>query len=173
MSNCRNNPVFLYRFYNKIMSIKKQSAGIVVYRLKKELEIFLVHPGGPFFAKKDSGAWSIPKGEFTDNEIPFEVAKREFFEETGKKISGRFLELSPVKQKGGKTVFAWAVEGDIDAAELISNTFTIEWPPKSGKMKAFPEVDKGEWFAFPIAKEKINQSQALLLDELAALLHDQ
>ncbi len=153
------------------MSPKKQSAGILLYRLQnKYLEIFLVHPGGPFFVKKDAHAWSIPKGEFNDEEDPLEVAKREFEEETGQKIKGEFSELKPVKQKGGKTVFAWAVEGTVDETKIVSNTFTIEWPPKSGKMKAFPEVDKGEWFTISIAKEKINESQAALIDELITKL---
>jgi predicted NUDIX family NTP pyrophosphohydrolase len=149
------------------MAVKKQSAGILLYRLhKSQLEIFLVHPGGPFFTKKDLGVWSIPKGEFSDEEIPLEVAKREFFEETGQTIEGNFLELTPIKQKGGKTVYAWAVEGEVDVTKINSNTFTIEWPPRSGKIKEFPEVDKGEWFSVKEAKEKINESQAKLIDEL-------
>ena len=155
-----------------MMATKKQSAGILLYRLEnKTLEIFLVHPGGPFFAKKDAHVWSIPKGEFNEEEEPLDVAKREFEEETGQKIKGDFLALKPIKQKGGKTVFAWAVEGNIDISKIVSNTFTIEWPPKSGKMKAFPEIDKGEWFTLSIAKEKINESQAALLDELLSKLN--
>jgi predicted NUDIX family NTP pyrophosphohydrolase len=153
------------------MSSKKQSAGILLYRMSKDHpEFFLVHPGGPFFAKKDAGSWSIPKGEFDESEDPLRVAKREFEEETGQKIEGNFLALSPVKQKGGKIVFAWAVEGDVDAAAITSNTFTIEWPPRSGKMREFPEVDKGEWFSFSTAKEKINPAQGALLDELMGKL---
>lgn len=149
------------------MPTKKQSAGILLYRIRKKApEFFLVHPGGPFFAKKDAAAWSIPKGEFDENEDPLEVAKREFKEETGQDIDGRFLALAPVKQKGGKTVFAWAVEGDVNAEAITSNTFTIEWPPRSGKMREFPEVDKGEWFSFSVAKEKINPAQLALLEEL-------
>jgi predicted NUDIX family NTP pyrophosphohydrolase len=149
------------------MAVKKQSAGILLYRLHKtQLEIFLVHPGGPFFAKKDLGVWSIPKGEFSDEEIPLDVAKREFNEETGQTIEGNFMELAPIKQKGGKTVYAWAIEGEVDVSKINSNIFTIEWPPRSGKMKAFPEVDKGEWFSVKEAKEKINESQAKLIDEL-------
>ena len=149
------------------MGVKKQSAGIVLYRWnKKQVEIFLVHPGGPFFAKKDLGAWSIPKGEFNDGEDPLETAKREFSEETGQKILGKFLPLAPVKQKGGKTVYAWAVEGDANADEIHSNTFSIEWPPRSGIQREFPEVDKAGWFSISTAKEKINQSQATLIDEL-------
>lgn len=149
------------------MAVKKQSAGIVLYRLnKKQVEVFLVHPGGPFFAKKDLGAWSIPKGEFNDEEDALEVAKREFSEETGQNITGEFQPLSPIEQKGGKTVYAWAVEGDADADEIHSNTFSIEWPPKSGKQREFPEVDKAGWFSISTAKEKINQSQAALINEL-------
>jgi predicted NUDIX family NTP pyrophosphohydrolase len=150
---------------------KKQSAGILLYRMKKKRpEFFLVHPGGPFFVKKDAGNWSVPKGEFDETEDPLEVAKKEFEEETGQKIEGDFFALSPVKQKGGKTVFAWAVEGEADETKIISNTFTIEWPPRSGKMKEFPEVDKGEWFDTATAKEKINPSQAALIDELVKKL---
>ncbi|CAN5911144.1 NUDIX domain-containing protein [soil metagenome] len=153
------------------MATKKQSAGIVLFRMhKKQLEFFLVHPGGPFFAKKDVGAWSIPKGEFTEEENPLAAAKREFFEETGQKAEGNFLPLTPIKQKGGKIVSAWAVEGNIDAETIQSNTFLIEWPPGSGKQKEFPEVDKAGWFSFSDAKEKINQSQAALLDELIILI---
>jgi predicted NUDIX family NTP pyrophosphohydrolase len=154
------------------MATKKQSAGILLYQLENNyLEVFLVHPGGPFFAKKDAHAWSIPKGEFNDDEDPLDVAKREFEEETGQEIKGDFLKLAPIKQKGGKTVFAWAVKGTLDTSKIVSNTFTIEWPPKSGKMKTFPEIDKGEWFALSTAKEKINESQAALLDELVARLN--
>lgn len=146
---------------------KKQSAGILLYRMRKKTpEFFLVHPGGPFFAKKDAGSWSIPKGEFDNNEDPLEVAQREFQEETGQTIEGEFLALAPVKQKGGKTVFAWAVEGDVNADAITSNTFTIEWPPRSGKMREFPEVDRGEWFGLSAAKGKINPAQLALLDEL-------
>ncbi|MEO5643422.1 MAG: NUDIX domain-containing protein [Bacteroidia bacterium] len=153
------------------MATKKQSAGIVLFRMdKKQVEIFLVHPGGPFFAKKDAGAWSIPKGEFTEEENPLAAAKREFFEETGQKAEGNFLPLTPIKQKGGKIVSAWAVEGDIDAETIQSNTFSIQWPPGSGRQKEFPEVDKAGWFSFSDAKEKINQSQAALLDELIILI---
>ena len=149
------------------MSSSKQSAGILLYRFNNGTpEFFLVHPGGPFFAKKDAGAWSVPKGEFDETEIPLEAAKREFLEETGKEIRGEFIALTPVKQKGGKTVFAFAAEGDIDPSEIVSNTFEIEWPPKSGKKKAFPEVDKAGWFSADEAKVKINPAQSPLIDEL-------
>lgn len=144
-----------------------QSAGILLYKFKnKQLQVLLVHPGGPFWQKKDLGAWSIPKGEFSDGEDPLEAARREFEEETGVKISGNFIELSPIKQKSGKTVFAWAVEGDIDASSIKSNFFSMEWPPKSGRAQQFPEVDKGEWFDVDQAKKKINPAQIVLIDQL-------
>ena len=145
----------------------KKSAGILLCRLKnKFLEVFLVHPGGPFWAKKDLGAWSIPKGEFTKDENPLDVAKREFQEELGIDCIGDFIPLTPIKQKGGKIVYAWALEGDIVPEQIKSNTFEIEWPPKSGKKQEFPEVDKGEWFNVSAAKQKIITSQSALIDEL-------
>src|SRR5262245_11944541 len=119
----------------------KLSAGILVYRRGTDaIEVFLVHPGGPFWAKKDVGAWSIPKGEIAAGEDPLEAAKREFREETGLSIDGSFVALEPVKQRGGKTVHAWAVQGDVDPAQLRSNTFSMEWPPRSGQQREFPEV---------------------------------
>jgi len=151
----------------------KKSAGILLYRIRnKPLEIFLVHPGGPFWAKKDDGAWSIPKGEFDDNEDALSAAKREFEEETGIKISGEFIELDPIKQKSGKIVFAWAVEGDIDPSKIKSNEFEIEWPPKSGKMKSFPEIDKASWFDLKNAVVKINSGQLSLIKELEDKLRE-
>ena len=118
---------------------KKQSAGLLLYRRNKNsLEVFLVHPGGPFWKNKDEGCWSIPKGEFDESEQPLMAAIREFNEETGKMVSGRFLKLNPVKQKSGKKVFAWAIEKDIIPAEIISNKFEMEWPPRSGKLQSFP-----------------------------------
>jgi predicted NUDIX family NTP pyrophosphohydrolase len=147
-----------------------KSAGILLYKKTKAgLLFFLVHPGGPFWAKKDLGAWSIPKGEYNEGDDPLQAAQREFEEETGQSISGKFIELTLLKQKGGKIVQAWAVEGDIDAANIRSNTFEMEWPPRSGKMKTFPEVDKGEWFDAGTAKQKINEKQAGLIDELMLL----
>ena len=144
----------------------KQSAGLVVFRKQKnELQFFLVHPGGPFFARKDAGAWSIPKGEFDDSEEALAAAKREFKEETGIAMEGKFISLTPVKLKSGKQVHAWAVEGDLDETTIASNTFEIEWPPKSGKQKTFPEIDKAGWFNLKEAKEKINPAQVALLDE--------
>lgn len=146
----------------------KHSAGILLYRFNNQvLEVFLVHPGGPFFTKKDNGAWSIPKGEFLEEENPLDAAKREFKEETGVEISGsNFIELVPIEQRNNKTVYAWGLQGDIDTSIIKSNTFELEWPPDSGKKKSFPEIDKGEWFNMAIAKGKINERQLPLLDEL-------
>jgi predicted NUDIX family NTP pyrophosphohydrolase len=149
----------------------KKSAGILLYRFHNNLpEILLVHPGGPFWAKKDAGAWSIPKGEFEENENPLDAAKREVEEETGIKVSGKLIELTPVKQKSGKIIYAWAVQGDFDDAEIKSNTFEIEWPPKSGKKQSFPEVDKAGWFTMEEAKQKIVPGQAPLIEELRTKL---
>jgi predicted NUDIX family NTP pyrophosphohydrolase len=150
--------------------MQKQSAGILMYRLRNaELQVFLVHPGGPFWAKKDAGAWSIPKGEF-ESEDPLEAAKREFQEETGFQPEGVLVPLKPVKQPSGKIVFAWALEGDYDPIRPTSNTFTMEWPPRSGRQKEFPEVDRAEWFSMPAAREKILKGQLPLLDELERLV---
>lgn len=144
----------------------KQSAGLLVYRTKNGfLEIFLVHPGGPFWSKKDIGAWTIPKGEFS-GEPPLEAAKRELKEETGFTVSGPFIELTPIKQKGGKWVHAWAVEADVDPEKLKSNTFTMTFA--SGATREFPEVDRADWFTVEEAKEKILEAQARLITELAA-----
>mgnify|MGYP000229838959 CR=1 FL=1 len=152
------------------MAATNQSAGILLYRKHQgELQVFLVHPGGPFWVKKDLDAWSIPKGEYDDNEEPLEAAKREFGEETGFDIfrnDTAFIELSPVVQKGGKRVKAWACEGNVDPAQLKSNAFTMEWPPKSGKQGEFPEMDKGEWMNLETAKQKIKAAQIPLLEEL-------
>jgi predicted NUDIX family NTP pyrophosphohydrolase len=148
------------------MVVIKQSAGLLVYREGDAgVEIFLVHPGGPFFAKKDDGAWSIPKGEF-DDEDSLTAARREFEEETGQKIVGDFFALTPIKQKGGKIVHAWAVEADIDADVIKSNTFEMEWPPRSGKTATFPEIDRAAWFDPATAQQKINPAQADLITEL-------
>ena len=146
---------------------KNQSAGLLLYRKYKNiLEVFLVHPGGPLWKNKDETAWSIPKGEFNEYEEPLEAAIREFLEETGISVSGEFIELKPVIQKGGKKVFAWALEKNIDAATIHSNHFEMEWPPRSGKYQSFPEVDKGAWFTIDEAKKKINVMQAALIEEL-------
>ena len=148
----------------------RQSAGLVLHRTRERtLEIFLVHPGGPFFRNKDAGAWSIPKGEFADGEDALAVARREFEEETGRRIDGRFVALAPVRQRGGKIVHAFAVEGDLALEGLASNAFTIEWPPRSGKMQSFPEVDRYGWFALGEARIKINDAQRSLVEQVAAL----
>ncbi|HEX7158522.1 MAG TPA: NUDIX domain-containing protein [Edaphobacter sp.] len=145
----------------------KQSAGLLMYRRRSgELEVFLVHPGGPFWAKKDLGAWSIPKGEYEDGEEPQDAARREFEEETGFQANGSFLELGAVKQPGGKVVRTWAVEGDCDPAALKSNVFEMEWPPRSGRKAEFPEVDRAGWFSIAEARERILKGQAPLLDAL-------
>ena len=144
-----------------------KSAGILLYRFReKQIEVFLVHPGGPFWAKKDLGAWSVPKGEFEPHENPLEAAKREFKEETGFEVSGNFIELTSVKQKSGKLIYVWASEGDFNPEEINSNLFEMEWPPKSGKRQAFPEVDKAMWFNVEEAKQKINAGQVPLILEL-------
>lgn len=146
----------------------KQSAGLLVYRKKKdEIEVLLVHPGGPFWQKKDKGAWSIPKGEYNDAENPLEVAKREFFEETGNEMGGDdFVELEPVKLSSGKRIKAWMVERDFENCFIQSNKFTLEWPPKSGTFKEFDEVDKAEWFSLQDARGKINAGQIEFLKQL-------
>jgi predicted NUDIX family NTP pyrophosphohydrolase len=150
---------------------KKESAGILMYRLRNStLEVFLVHPGGPYWAKKDPGAWSIPKGEFLQQEDRFGAAKREFQEETGFVPEGNFVALTPIKQPGGKFVYAWAVKGDCDATAIVSNTFSMEWPPRSGKYQEFPEVDRAEWFTIDVAKEKISKGQVALLKELSRMV---
>lgn len=144
----------------------KQSAGILLYRVRQETEVFLVHPGGPFFIKKDQGSWTIPKGEYAAGEEALAAAIREFKEETGYEITGEFISLQPVKQKGGKVIHAWATKGDIDAEQVVSNTFEISWPPGSGKVAVFPEIDRAGWFSLSEAREKINVRQVALLDEL-------
>jgi predicted NUDIX family NTP pyrophosphohydrolase len=151
----------------------KNSAGLLLYRNSaKSFEVFLVHPGGPFWSRRDEGSWSIPKGEFTEGENPLEAAKREFREETGLGVDGQFEELHPVSQPGGKTVYAWAVEGDLDVSAIRSNNFSIEWPPKSGKIENFPEVDRGAWFNFDLARRKMLKGQIALLDQLQQKLGD-
>jgi len=149
----------------------KKSAGILLFRRVNEVvEFFLTHPGGPFFTKKDLGVWSIPKGELDDNEEPLNAAIREFEEEVGTKIEGEFIELSPIVQKGGKQVLCWAVEGNIDPTTVKSNTFEMEWPPRSGKKQHFVEVDRGDWFDYETAVKKIRDRQIALLDELVLIL---
>jgi predicted NUDIX family NTP pyrophosphohydrolase len=180
--------------------VPKRSAGILLFRLNAaSLEVFLVHPGGPFWRNKDAGTWSIPKGEYADNENPLEAAKREFQEETGivphipisssagaplpvfeggspvpllghPAFQGEFLSLGEVKQTGGKLVTAWALEGDCDPSAIRSNTVSLEWPPKSGRQQQFPEVDRAAWFSLPEARQQILKSQLPLLDRLMATL---
>ena len=133
-------------------------------------EVFLVHPGGPFWARKDAGAWSIPKGEFEGGDDPLEAARREFLEETGSAIDGTFAALAPLKQRSGKIVHAWAVRGDIDASCIKSNSFSMEWPPHSGNQQEFPEVDRGAWFTITAAREKLLAGQRGFLDELEVLI---
>lgn len=130
------------------------------------LEVLLIHPGGPFWVKKDVGCWSIPKGECLENEAPFDAARREFQEETGLIPQGEFWELAEIKQTGGKRVKAWAFEGDCDPTQIHSNTFLLEFPPRSGKFQSFPEVDRAAWFSIPTAKQHIVKGQIALLEEL-------
>jgi len=152
---------------------QKESAGILLYRKTPQgrLEVLLVHPGGPFWAGRDAGAWSIPKGEPAAGEEPLKAALREFSEETGARPpEGPYLPLAPIRLKSGKVVQAWAAQGDFDPAALRSNTFRLEWPPRSGRFQDFPEVGRAAWFALPRAKEKANPAYGPMLDELAALM---
>ena len=145
----------------------KQAAGIIVYRVRnKKPEIFLCHPGGPFYKNKDLGVWQFPKGEFENDEPPLTAAKREFKEETGQKISGEFIPLAPIKYKNGKIIYAWGVKGDVDAGSITSNTFSLEWPPKSGKYIDVPEMDRAGWFAMEEAQKKILPALVPFLEEL-------
>lgn len=145
----------------------KRSAGLLMYRRSmSELEVLLVHPGGPYFAKRDVGSWGIPKGEYSDEEEPLAAARREFTEETGFVPTGEFVELGSVRQRSGKVVMAWGVEGDCDPAKLVSNTCTIEWPPRSGKSLEIPEIDQGRWFRLSDARVWIRNEQEPLLDAL-------
>lgn len=150
---------------------KKQSAGLLLYRQHPEgIGVLLVHPGGPFWKTKDDGAWSIPKGEFEDSEVPLDAAKREFREETGLMVEGEFRPLGFAKQTSGKIVHAWAVEADCDAATVRSNRFAMEWPPKSGRMQEFPEIDRAQWFSVDAARTKIHAGQAPFIARLLELL---
>jgi len=149
----------------------KQSAGILMYRLRGDsFEVLIVHPGGPAWQKRDAGAWSIPKGEFSAGEDVLKTALREFYEELGTRLSGEFVRLKPIRQKGGKLVHAFAIEGDLDVSEITSNTFQTEWPPRSGRMQEFPEVDLALWCDPATAREKLNLAQAGLIDQLAQWL---
>jgi predicted NUDIX family NTP pyrophosphohydrolase len=148
--------------------VARLSAGIVLHRSGAAgVEVLLVHPGGPFWAKKDAGAWSIPKGEYEDGEDPLACALREFEEETGTRLaSDDVVELGSVRQKGGKQVTAWALAGDLDPSTVRSNTFTMEWPPRSGRQAEFPEIDRAQWFGVEAAREKLVPAQVELLDRL-------
>jgi len=151
----------------------RTSAGLLCYRvLDGELQVLLAHPGGPLWAKKDDGAWTIPKGEPGPGEDPLDAARREFEEEIGKTIAPRsaFVPLAPVRQPGGKIVQAFAVSTDVDPGGLCSNTFTLEWPLRSGRQQTFPEIDRAAWFSLPVARRKILQGQTPLLDELEAFV---
>jgi predicted NUDIX family NTP pyrophosphohydrolase len=149
----------------------KRSAGLLMYRRRDDrVEVLLAHPGGPFWAKKDFGAWSIPKGEFDSDEDSLLAAKREFAEETGIVPEGDFVALGEIKQAGGKVVTAWAVEGDCDVSRLKSNAFSMEWPPRSGRMAEFPEVDRWGWFSLDDARERILVGQRAFLERLVELV---
>ena len=151
----------------------KQSAGLLVYRVRgTALEVFLVHPGGPFWAGKDAGAWSIPKGEFAPEEDPLDAARREFTEETGVVANGPFAALGTIRQSGGKTIHAFLAAADFDAATIVSNTFQLEWPPRSGRLAEFPEVDRAGWFPLEAAAQKINAAQAELLTRMRGVLNE-
>jgi predicted NUDIX family NTP pyrophosphohydrolase len=151
----------------------RQSAGLLLFRVRDSgVEVMLVHPGGPFWARRDEGAWTIPKGEFDANESPLAAARREFREETGTDVDvdGPFHALQPVRQAGGKHVHAFAVEADFDAATLASNTFELEWPPRSGRLQRFPEVDRAAWFTLAHAAAKLHPAQRPWLDEIATVV---
>ncbi|HEX8929189.1 MAG TPA: NUDIX domain-containing protein [Actinomycetota bacterium] len=149
----------------------RRSAGILLYRRNGALEVLLVHPGGPFWARKDLGAWSIPKGEYEEGDDPLAAALRELEEETGHRLKATdLLELGWIRQRGGKLLTAWAAQGDLDASAITSNTFTMEWPPRSGRRREFPEVDRAGWFDLPAAREKLLAAQTELLDRLVSAL---
>ncbi|NUR61816.1 MAG: NUDIX domain-containing protein [Catenulispora sp.] len=150
----------------------RRSAGVLLYRIEEgELRVLLVHPGGPLFTKRDLGWWSIPKGEYLEDEDPIMAAVRELREETGAEVNlDELIELGSVRQKSGKVVTGWAVEADFDVSVLVSNMFELEWPPRSGVMREFPEVDRAEWFPAEMARKKINSAQAEFIDRLEALL---
>ena len=149
----------------------KQSAGLLMYRKRGEsVQVLLVHPGGPFWVKKDLGSWSMPKGEFSEDEDALKAARREFEEETGFLPTGQFVRIGAIRQPSGKLIHAWAFEGDLDAKKVKSNTFSVEWPPQSGKQQEFPEVDRAEWFTIETAREKIIKGQVEFLDELLRVL---
>jgi len=151
--------------------VKRASSGLLLYRLMDgTLEVMLVHPGGPYWARKDDGAWSLPKGEIEAGEEPLAAARREFAEETGASVDGEFLPLTPVRLRSGKVVHAWALRADFDPATLHSNLFSMEWPPRSGEQREFPEADRAAWFDIATARLKIHPGQAPLLEDLLARL---
>ena len=153
--------------------MSKNSAGILLYRFKDgELQVMLVHPGGPFWAQKDDGAWSIPKGLCDENEAPLDAARREFREETGFDVDGGFVELGSLRQPSRKIVHVWALEHDLDVSKIESNTFTLEWPKSSGRFREFPEVDRAQWFDLEQAGTKILKGQRAFLDRLVRLVGD-
>jgi predicted NUDIX family NTP pyrophosphohydrolase len=150
--------------------VRKLSAGILMFRKEgSTLQLFLVHPGGPFWRNKDAGAWSIPKGEYEEGEDPHEAAKREFREETGIEADGKFLPLGEIKQPSGKLITAWALEGDCSPSAVRSNLFSMEWPPKSGRQQEFPEIDRADWFSVSEAKKRIVKGQIGFIDRIVAL----
>lgn len=156
-----------------LASMPKASAGLLMYRIKNgTLQVLLAHPGGPLFKKKDEGAWTIPKGEIEPGEDLFEAAKREFEEETGITPTGPFAALTPVKQKGGKVVHAWAFQCDCDPSAIVSNRFTMEWPPRSGRQMDFPEIDRADFFDMVAASRKINPAQLSFVQELQKRVDD-
>ena len=149
----------------------KRSAGLLLFRRRAGiLEVFLVHPGGPFWAKKDAGAWTIPKGEIDEGEDELAAARRETAEETGFEPDGEFMALPPIRQKAGKVVVSWAIEAECDPSQLRSNLFSMEWPPRSGRMGEFPEIDRGAWFGLPAARVKLLEAQLPFLEALEALV---
>jgi predicted NUDIX family NTP pyrophosphohydrolase len=156
----------------RIRSTRARSAGVVLHRRTPNgLEVLLVHPGGPFWARRDRGAWSIPKGEYEPEEDPLSAARREFQEELGMPPpDGPVYDLGEIHQKSGKVVRAWALAGDLDVDAISSNTFEVEWPPRSGQIKEFPEVDRAGWFPLDVAREKLNPAQSALLDRLERLV---
>jgi predicted NUDIX family NTP pyrophosphohydrolase len=161
------------RTYHASVMPKKVSAGILLFRRRDlGLEVLLGHPGGPFWSKRDAGAWSIPKGELSPEEDPLAGAIREFEEETGYRPSGEFIQLPAITQAGGKLVLAWAVQGDLDPSTVQSNTFSLEWPPRSGKLLQFPELDRAEWFSLDEARIRLLAGQRLLLDALFETLKE-
>jgi predicted NUDIX family NTP pyrophosphohydrolase len=166
--------MLIFNYGIDIMAIKaRQSTGILLYRYicSDAFEFLLVHPGGPYWRNKDIGAWSVPKGEFESGQNSLEEAKREFEEETGAKVEGDFIPLTPLKQKSGKLIYVWLCEANFDINRLKSNLFETEWPPHSGESKRFPEVDKAAWFSVELARNKINTGQRPFIDEALEILH--